>query len=288
MMKTKSRGKNLMKHLPGYVVLTIWVIFTVFLVFWIFGASLSTTRDIFKGNALKFESGLHFENYVTAWKTQNVSVFFGNSLLYASVASVLILVISAPAAYVLSRIRFKGNRLIQTSFATSMGVPLVMIILPLFAVATNMGLLKSDIKIRFLLIFLNTAINIPYTVIFLLSFFSTISTSYEEAAIIDGCTREQAFWKIMLPLAQSGIVTVTVFNFLAVWNEYFMSLIFASGQNVRPVAVGLYSMINSMRYTGDWAGLFASVVLVFLPTFILYVLLSNRIIAGITAGGVKG
>lgn len=288
MMKTKSRGKNLMKHLPGYVILTIWVIFTVFLVFWIFGASLSTTRDIFKGNALKFESGLHFENYVTAWKTQNVSVFFGNSLLYASVASVLILVISAPAAYVLSRIRFKGNRLIQTSFATSMGVPLVMIILPLFAVATNMGLLKSDIKIRFLLIFLNTAINIPYTVIFLLSFFSTISTSYEEAAIIDGCTREQAFWKIMLPLAQSGIVTVTVFNFLAAWNEYFMSLIFASGQNVRPVAVGLYSMINSMRYTGDWAGLFASVVLVFLPTFILYVLLSNRIIAGITAGGVKG
>lgn len=287
-MNSKSRGKNLVKHFPGYLILTIWVIFTVFLVFWIFAASLSTTRDIFKGDALNFKSGIHFENYVTAWKTQNVSVFFGNSLLYASIASVLILVISAPAAYVLSRIRFKGNRLIQTSFATSMGVPLVMIILPLFAVATNMGFLKTDLKIRFLLIFLNTAINIPYTVIFLLSFFSTISTSYEEAAIIDGCTREQAFWKIMLPLAQSGIVTVTVFNFLAVWNEYFMSLIFASGQNVRPVAVGLYSMINSMRYTGDWAGLFASVVLVFLPTFVLYVLLSNRIIAGITAGGVKG
>ena len=287
-MNNRSRGKNLARHFPGYLVLTIWVIFTVFLVFWIFAASLSTTRDIFKGDALNFKSGIHFENYVTAWKTQNVSVFFGNSLLYASIASVLILVISAPAAYVLSRIRFKGNRLIQTSFATSMGVPLVMIILPLFAVATNMGFLKTDLKIRFLLIFLNTAINIPYTVIFLLSFFSTISTSYEEAAIIDGCTREQAFWKIMLPLAQSGIVTVTVFNFLAVWNEYFMSLIFASGQNVRPVAVGLYSMINSMRYTGDWAGLFASVVLVFLPTFVLYVLLSNRIIAGITAGGVKG
>lgn len=286
-MKTKS-AKNFARHFPGYLVLTLWVIFTVFLVFWIFGASLSTTREIFKGAALKFESGIHLENYVTAWKTQNVSVFFGNSLLYASIASVLILVISAPAAYVLSRIRFKGNRLIQTSFATSMGVPLVMIILPLFAVTTNLGLLKTDLKIRFLLIFLNTAINIPYTVIFLLSFFSTISTSYEEAAIIDGCTREQAFWKIMLPLAQSGIVTVTVFNFLTVWNEYFMSLIFASGQNVRPVAVGLYSMINSMRYTGDWAGLFASVVLVFLPTFILYVLLSNRIIAGITAGGVKG
>jgi N-acetylglucosamine transport system permease protein len=92
----------------------------------------------------------------------------------------------------------------------------------------------------------------------------------------------------MLPLAQSGIITVSIFNFINIWNEYFISLIFASGQDVRPVAVGLYSMINSMRYTGDWSGLFASVIIVFLPTFILYIVLSNRIIAGITGGGVKG
>lgn len=285
---SKSERVKQARLLPGYIVLSFWVLFIVILIGWIFCASLSTTKEIFQGRATAFDSGVHFENYVRAWKTQNVSVFFGNSLLYATVASILILFISAPAAYVLSRMRFRGNRLIQTTMAASMGVPIVMIILPLFGIVSNLGLLNTNISTRLLIIFLNTGINIPYTIIFLLSFFSTISSSYEEAAVIDGCTREKAFWKIMLPLAQSGIVTVTVFNFISVWNEYFMALILASGQEVRPLAVGLYSMINSMRYTGDWSGLFASVILVFLPTFVLYVLFSNRIIAGISQGGVKG
>ncbi|MEG0996793.1 MAG: ABC transporter permease subunit, partial [Clostridia bacterium] len=110
----------------------------------------------------------------------------------------------------------------------------------------------------------------------------------EEAASIDGCSPIKTFWKIMLPLAQPGIVTVSIFNFINVWNEYFISLIFASGDQQRPVAVGLYSMIQSMKYTGDWAGMFASVIIVFLPTFLIFIFLSERIIQGVTGGGVKG
>ena len=92
----------------------------------------------------------------------------------------------------------------------------------------------------------------------------------------------------MLPLAQPGIITVSIFNFITVWNEYFMALIFANKGDMRPVAVGLFSMIQSMRYTGDWAGMFAAVVIVFLPTFILYILLSQKIIANVTGGAIKG
>jgi len=124
--------------------------------------------------------------------------------------------------------------------------------------------------------------------IFLLSFFSNLSSAYEQAAAIDGCSPMKTFWLIMFPMAQPGIITVTIFNFINVWNEYFMSLIFANSDKLRPVAVGLYSMINAMKYTGDWAGMFASVVIVFLPTFILYLFLSEKIIAGITGGGLKG
>ena len=87
---------------------------------------------------------------------------------------------------------------------------------------------------------------------------------------------------------QPGIITVTIFNFNKIWNEYFLSLIFANSDSMRPVAVGLFSMINSMKYTGDWSGLFAAVAIVTLPTLVLYILLSERIIAGVTAGGVKG
>jgi N-acetylglucosamine transport system permease protein len=115
-----------------------------------------------------------------------------------------------------------------------------------------------------------------------------LSFTYEEAAAIDGCSPIGTFWKIIFPLVQPGLVTLTVFNFITIWNEYFVSLIFASRQNVRPVAVGLYNMIQSMRYTGDWGGMFASVVIVFLPTFVLYIFLSERIIKGVTAGAIKG
>lgn len=274
--------------LPGYLILTLWVIFTFVLIGWIFAASLATTREIFKGTALQFPTGLHFENYIKAWNSQNVSVFFTNSLFYALISTALLIVICAPAAYSLSRFKFFLNRPIQSSFVAAMGVPMVMIILPLFGVVSQLQILKQDWSVRLLMIFLYVGINIPYTTIFLLTFFSNLSTSYEEAASIDGCSPIGVFWKIMLPLAQPGIITVSIFNFINIWNEYFMSLIFANNDRVKPVAVGLYSMIDSMKYTGDWAGMFAAVIIVFLPTFVLYIFLSEKIISGITAGGVKG
>lgn len=274
--------------IPGYLLIILWVAFTVVLLGWVFAASLSTTKDIFMGNALKFPTGLHFENYAKAWSSQNVSTFFLNSLGYASISTVLLILVAAPAAYVLSRFKFFMNRPIQSSFVAAMGVPMVMIILPLFGVVSQIQLLKQDWTVRVLMVFLYIGINVPYTTIFLLSFFTNLSRSYEEAAAIDGCPPMSTFWKIMLPLAQPGVITVSIFNFINIWNEYFMSLIFASSDRVRPVAVGLYGMINAMKYTGDWAGMFASVIIVFLPTFILFIFLSERIIKGVTGGGVKG
>lgn len=290
MEKQKVKKVNWKKELrlaPGYIILLLWVIFTIVLLGWVFGASFSTTPEIFKGNALKFESGFHFENYAKAWSGSNVSEFFTNSLVYATVSCVALILVCAPAAYVLSRYSFKLNKLIQTGFASAMGVPAVMVILPLFSLIAGLGILNNVTLNRITLILLYIGINVPYTTIFLMTFFSNISRTYEEAAAIDGCPPMKTFWKIMFPMAQTGLVTVTIFNFINVWNEYFLSLIFASSDKLRSVAVGLYGMINSMKYTGDWAGMFAAVVIVFLPTFILYIFLSEKIIGGVT-GGIKG
>ncbi len=284
----KFKLKHEIKLAPGYLILTLWVLFTFVLLAWVFAASLSTTKDIFSGNALKFTTGFHFENYIKAWTSQNVSVIFGNSLLYSIISCIALVLVCGPAAYVLSRFKFIANRFIQTSFVSAMGVPAVMIVLPLFSLIAGMDILTNVMANRFTLIFLYIGINVPYTTIFLLSFFSNLSSAYEQAAAIDGCSPMKTFWLIMFPMAQPGIITVTIFNFINVWNEYFMSLIFANSDKLRPVAVGLYSMINAMKYTGDWAGMFASVVIVFLPTFILYLFLSEKIIAGITGGGLKG
>lgn len=282
-VKNRVNWKKEMSLLPGYIIVTVWILFTAAFLFWILGASLSTSREIFSGNVFKFESGMHLENYVNAWQSQNVSKFFANSLLYAVVSCIGVILISAPGAYVLSRFEFIGNKLLKSGLIVAMSIPAVMIIMPIFALTT-----KWNVKGRILLILLYIFLNVPYTTTYLLNFFATLSRTYEEAAAIDGCPPAKTFWVIMLPLVQPALVTVTIFNFLGVWNEFFMALIFASTEKMTPVGVGLLQIVNSMKYTGDYGGLFAAVVIVFLPTFLLYIFLSEKIISGVTGGGIKG
>ena len=277
----KFNWKKEVRLLPGYLIVGIWVLFTAVMLFWILGASLSTSREIFSGEVLKFASGFHFENYVTAWQVQNVSVFFGNSLLYSVVSCAGVLAIAAPAAYVLSRWQFRGGTALRIGLVIAMSVPVVMIIMPIYALATQWG-----IKGRLLLVILY--ILMPYTTIYLLDFFSTLSRTYEEAAYLDGCSGPNTFLRIMLPLVQPAVITVTIFNFMSVWNEFFMALIFTTSEATYPVGVGLLNIINSMKYTGNYGGMFAAVIIVFLPTFLLYIFMSEKIIAGVTGGGVKG
>lgn len=286
----RPQGYSLQSQLklaPGYLVLTAWVGFTFIVLLWVLGASLSTTSDIFRGTIFGFKSGLHFENYSRAWTGSHVSTYFMNSLFYAVISCVLLILLCAPYAYVLVRHKFPGSSTINTLLAASSGVPIIMIIIPLYMIIARAGLLSKEWTNRIVLIVLFVATKIPYTTIFLQPYFESISSSYEEAASIDGCHPIRAFWQIVFPMAQGGIVTVTIFNFINIWNEYFLSLLFVNSEKLRPVALGLFSMINGMQYSGDWSGLFASVMIVFAPTFLLYIFLSKYIIGGLT-GGVKG
>lgn len=276
--------KGQLRLLPGHLLVGVWALFTIGMLLWILAASLSTSPEIMRGEVLKFETGLHFENYANAWSANNISVFFLNSLLYSSCTMVGSLTISAPAAYVLGRFVFRGNRMVRSGFVTAMSLPQIMIVMPLFAMVTRAGLTGS----KAVLIVLYIGMQVPYTTTFLITFFSNLSSVYEEAAAIDGCSPMRTFWKIMLPLAQPGLVTVGIFNFMNIWNEYFLSLIFASSERNMSVGPGLKSVLTAMQYTGDWGGLFAAVVIVFLPTLVIFLCLSKTIISGITAGGIKG
>ena len=279
----KINWKKELRLAPGYLVVSIWVLFTAVMLFWIVGASLSTSREIYRGEVFQFASGFHWSNYADAWNAQNVSVFFGNSLLYSVISCVGVLAIAAPAAYVLSRWQFTGGRALRIGLVIAMSVPVIMVIMPIYSLSVQWG-----IKGRVLLILLYIMLRVPYTAIYLLDFFSTLSRTYEEAAYLDGCSAPKTFLKIMLPLVQPAIITVTIFNFMSVWNEFFMALIFTSSESMAPVGVGLLNIINSMKYTGNVGGMFAAVIIVFLPTFLLYIFMSEKIIAGVTGGGVKG
>ncbi len=270
--------------LPGYIIIFIWLAFTVAMLAWILAASFSTTPEIMQGQVFKFETGIHLENYAIAWSQQNVARYFGNSLLYSIVGCVVTILISAPASYVLSRHKFICSKLLKNSLIIAMSVPAVMIVLPIYAITASWRNAPDRLIFTLLMIFFR----VPYTTVFLLNFFQTLSKSYEEAAAIDGCSPAGTFWRIMFPLVQPALVTVTIFNFLGIWNEFFMALIFANSQEIAPVGVGLLQIVNSMRYTGQYGAMFAAVIIVFLPTFLLYIFLSEKIIAGVTGGGVKG
>lgn len=277
----KREWKRQARFLPGYLLLGIWLAFTAVMIGWIILASLSTTKEIF-GNQI-LSSGLHLENYSNVLHKHKMAVYFFNSIIYCISGCAGIVLIAAPAAYVLSRIKFRGKPLVNNVFVIAMSIPSVMLVMPLFKMATSLGLIGS----RWTLIILYICMNVPFGVFFLIGFFLSLPSALEEAAEIDGCTPDQAFWRIMFPLAQPGIVTLTIFNFITIWNEYFMALIFANKTELRTVSTGLQAIVQSMKYSGDWAGLFAGVVIVFLPTFLIYVFLSRKIIAGVTGGAVK-
>ena len=282
-MKSKHSHHKSAVGILRYIPLVLWVLFWGAAFAWILFASLSTTKEIFSNNLLG--SGFHFENYTDLWKTKSIGRYFINSILCSGISCTLIILISAPAAYVLSKKTFFGRRLMFNSFVIGMSIPQVMLVIPLYCWFVRAKLVGSLIT----LIILYTTLNVLYTVYFLTAFFSTVPSALAEAAQIDGCSQTRALWKIMIPMASPGIITVTIFNFMTTWNEYFMALIFANGNDqIRTLSMGLQSIITAMTYTGNWAGLFAAVMMVFLPTFILYLFLSDKIVAGITGGGVKG
>ena len=282
--RSNTEARKQLRLLPGHIIVGIWCAFTLIMLLWIVCASLSTAPEIMKGQAMRFKTGLHFDNYVRAWSLNSISTYFMNSLLYGLISMVASVLISAPAAYVLARKVFKGSAAIKNSFVIAMAIPQIMIVMPLFSAAVRSGLSNS----KLLLLILYTGMALPYTTTFLTAFFCNQSVVYEEAAAIDGASPMKTFWTIMFPLAQPGLVTVSIFNFMNVWNEYFLSMIFASSQKSMTVGPGLKSVLTAMQYTGDWGGLFAAVVIVFLPTLLIFVCLSRTIINGITAGGIKG
>lgn len=275
----KNKDKSI---IPGYVIMILWTIFIIIIIGWVCLASLATTRGIFTNNF--FESGVHFENYTNAFKTNKVGLYLINSLIYTGVTIVGAVFVAAPASYVLSRFQFMGNKLLQGIFVTALGVPSIMIILPLYSAAIHLGVLNS----RITLIFIYIATTVPFTLFFLLTFFANLSSTFEEAAAIDGCGPIKTFWVIMLPLASPGIITVTIFNFISIWNEFFNAYIFASRDELRPLGVGIYNMMRAAQSTGDWPAMFVGVVIIFVPTVVLYSALSEKIIGGVTGGAIKG
>jgi ABC-type glycerol-3-phosphate transport system permease component len=278
-----ARLRRTLVRLPIDAILILWTAFIIFAFIWIVVSSFKSNKELF-GSAWALPSALHFENYIKAWSVVRMGHYFVNSLVVVTVSVALLIILSAPAAYVLSRIPFPGRELLSNTFIAGMGVPYEVLLVPLFILLTRISLVDTLPG----LVIVYVALSLPFTIFLLTGFFRSLPSELEDAAAIDGAGEYQIFYRVMLPLASPGIITASIFNFIGLWNEYMLALVMINDQNKRTIGLGLYALQGSMQYTSDWVGLFAGVVIVMVPTFILFVVMSERVIEGITLGATKG
>ena len=273
--------KKEVKLLPGYIILLLWVIFTIALLGWVFGASFSTTAEIFQGKALKFESGLHFENYAKAWNGAGVAGFFGNSLIYSVISCTILILVCAPAAYVLSRFDFKCNKFLLLFIMLGMMVPVHTVLVPVSYIIGALNL-KNNIPA---LVMIYVAFSLPFSILVVTNFMKGVNRSLEEAALIDGATYFQIYKNVMLPMTVPAISTISIFNFLGAWNNILFPLLFINDKNLKPIALGLLNF-NGERGS-DYGPLMAAIVITVAVPLVIYLLFQEKVEGGLAAGAVK-
>ncbi len=262
--------------------LYFWCIFSIFVFLWVINSSLKTNREFF-GNIWGLFQSPQFGNYGKVWNNYHMGTYFMNSVFVVVPAVLLLLAVSAPAAYILARVEFKLKKTLTRLVSFGLGIPYQLLLVPLFFLLFDLKLINSLTG----LVLVYVALSIPFTVFLLISYFATLPKSLEEAAEIDGCGPGRTFFTIMLPLAGNGLVAAGVLNFVGLWNEFLLALTLLSKDSKYTLSMGLYALQGSLQYTGDWVALFAAFTMVVIPTFILFILLSRAIVAGMTMGAVK-
>jgi N-acetylglucosamine transport system permease protein len=273
-----ERAGNVLSH--GFLVLAT-VLFTVPLL-WAVVTAFKSDREIFT-NPWGLPAEWRFENFVRAWTTANIGRYFVNSAIVVCCAVVLVMLLGAMVAYVLARYEFRGRNAIYYTFVTGMTFPIFLALVPLFFVVQNLGMLGTYHG----LILVYTAFALPFTVFFLTTFFQTLPGALVEAAMLDGCSHAGAFFRIMLPLARPGMISVGILNFLGLWNQFLLPLVLMPDDERYVLSQGLAVLAANQGYRSDWSALFAGLVIALLPVLAVYVLFQRRIQDGMNVGALK-
>lgn len=264
-----------------FALLCVFSMTTFYPLIWMAYTSLKTNAQI-SASTFALPTEFHFENYVNAWETARMSVYFMNSVFVTVASIVLTLLIGALAAFILAKFKFKFRGLIYSMFIVGMLIPMQSVLVPLFIQMRTLRLLDNPLS----LILSYTAFGLPITIFILESFIKGFPNSIIEAGIIDGCTTKRIFMSLILPMCRPAIATVTILNFLNNWKEFSFALIFISSDDKKTLPLGLYNFIGA--YSSNYAELMAAMMIASIPLIILYLVLQEQIINGMTAGAVKG
>lgn len=279
--KPVSAKKTISRVLLYVVVIDICLLI-LYPYFVMFCTALKSRAEIFSINGTVLPIDPLWSNFVDIWTLAPIARYMLNSLLVAGGSTIIAIICGIPAAYALSRMKFKG----QTAFLgfviiSQMFAPVVLLI-GIYKVLATMGLTDSILG----LVFINAAFNQAFTIWLLRGTFIGISPEMEQAATIDGCNKIQAMFRVLLPVAAPGIVTTLIFIFINAWNEYTVALCIISSNVLKPITVGInifngYNMIQ-------WQYLFAASVFAIIPVVIMFMCIEKHLVSGLASGGVKG
>ncbi|GIN56940.1 sugar ABC transporter permease [Lederbergia ruris] len=259
---------------------------------WVFLASIKENEE-FYGNPWALPRGFHFQNFVEAFQEARMGDYLLNSVIVTALALVVLLVVALPASYVLARFDFIGRKIIRMFVKAGLFINVSYIVVPIFLMLLDWNnLLRSMdgdaffLNNRLVLAIVYAATSLPFTIYLLMSYFQTLPSDFEEAAGIDGAGYFRTMISIMIPMALPSIVIVILFNFLAFWNEYIIALTLMPSEN-KTLTVGLMNLLSAERAAVNYGPMYAGMVIVMLPTLILYIIVQKRMTKGMTVGGVK-
>ncbi len=269
------------KSIFKWGLLLFFLMYTLVPMLWLIISSLKTNTELM-GSHFSLPSKLQFGNYINAFAVSGLGTLFLNSIIISLAATLLNVLVAAMAGYVISRFNFKLKEGIFTMFITGILVPINALMVPYFTLITKLNL--YDKKIGLILTY--AAIGIPMSVYIIRGFMNTIPAELEEAAAIEGCSFYQRFFKIILPLSRTGLVTAGTFQFLLCWNEFIYAMLLTSSVKSRTIQLGVRYFSN--QFTTDYTSMYAAIVISIIPSIIGYIIFQEQIISGLTNGAVKG
>lgn len=281
-----KRRKAISKWVTRIILLLFSVVVLVPIIWTIYTSFKSTLQ--YTQNAWALPTEIHWENYENAFNKGNMGAYFGNSIFVTLLSLVFMVLLAIPAAYVTSRFKFKMAKPISLLFMAGLFISQSYIVVPIFLSLSDAGTaLGIELTNNLVVISLVYAVTtLPFTIYLLSGFMKSIPHDYEEAASIDGCGYFGTLFRVMLPIIKPAMITVVMFDFMSYWNEYPLALTILQKNPTLPV--GLQNLMETQKFATDWGALFAGMVIVMVPTMVLYALVQKKLTEGISMGGLKG
>jgi multiple sugar transport system permease protein len=276
-------SRNLDKLIFLYAPLVVFMLFSLFPLYWTINTSFKREGDINKASSMQyFPDPATIENYIVSWKNVGFSMFFKNSLIVSSVTVIIVLVFSVLVGYALTRFKFRGKKAFMLMLLCTQFIPGAMLLIPLFIIFKNLGLTGNLLS----LILTYTTFQLPFNAILMSGFISNIPEQLEEAAEVDGCNRIQAIYYVILPVLLPGLVATSVFTFIGAWNEFLFALMFITKKAYFTLPVGLSYMQG--QYDINYGALASGSVIALVPVVIMFAYVQKYLVQGLSAGAVKG